>query len=74
MTKRNDRRFCKGGSTDRQFQNIKWIVRHYDEVAEIIHCDDDFNLHLINMDAFWDLSPDKQTKQYSLLKLTNQKS
>lgn len=67
ITKRNDKRFLKGVVNKRHFENIKSLVRGYDEKTKIITCDD-ITVRLINLDAFWDLSPERNSKQYNLLK------
>ena len=64
VTARNDKRYAMVNS--RQFQNIKFIVRHYDKDKHIIICDE-MMLHLINLDPFWELCPEKKTRQYFLL-------
>ena len=71
LTQKNDKRFLKKMSfleNYRQFIYIQSDVASFDEKLQTISCGD-MIVHLINLDAFWDLSPERKAKQFGLLKL-----
>ena len=69
-TKKNDRHYLKKMSfleNIRQFKYIQSVVVSFDEKEQTISCGD-MIVHLINLDAFWDFSPERKSKQLGLLK------